>query len=41
MEANLFQEAAQTFMTVYGLQNVEYYYLEDQSTNTVKVYWNE
>ncbi len=40
MEANVFQEAAQTFMSVYGLQNVEYYYLHDPAMNTVKLYWN-
>lgn len=40
MEASAFGEAAQTFMTVHGLQNVEYYYLQDLNLNTVKLYWN-
>lgn len=41
MEANLFGQAAQTFLDFHGLRDVEYYYVENPVMNTIELYWNE
>ena len=40
MIEELFPKAAQTLGSVYGLEQVKYTYIEDETHNKITVFWN-